>query len=143
MAEELSLDEARALMLKAIALGNVKCVDGKEEALSRMTLDGEPDFTITAVEMSEGNLRDNVGRWINFDWETLSAGFGSTLFALYDDGRVEINNECMGKNFIKAVLLECKNETVREKLLGLLEGAKLRDEPPSKSYKGVDDGAEA
>jgi hypothetical protein len=124
---DLTLDEARAAMLKAIELGNIRVAN--EEALARIALTN-PDFTLVSVEMTEGNLRNNDGRYVNFEWETVSAGFGNTLFAMYNDGRVEIDNECMGRKFIATVLEKCDDEVVREKLMKLLPNAKLYHEPP-------------
>lgn len=124
---ELSLDEARAAMLKAIELGNVTVAN--EAAMARIALNN-PDFTLVSVVMTDGDLRNKDGRYVDFEWETVSAGFGNTLFALYDDGRVEIDNECMGKKFIASVLDKCEDVAVREKLMKLLPDAKLYHEPP-------------
>jgi hypothetical protein len=113
---------------QAIKLGNVHIDPDKADTLSRMKINSKSDFTITFVEMTCG--KTEAGRWINFDWETQSAGFGSTVFYVHTNGYVEIENECMGKNFIKSVLLACEDETIKKELLELLDKAKLRDEPP-------------
>mgnify|MGYP001176812753 CR=1 FL=1 len=120
-------DEAKEKVVEAIKAGRVSFAPRAEESLARMSLDN-PDFTVTAVTMNEGNLRDNAGRWIGFEWETVSAGFGETVFCLYNDGRVEIDNEAMSRDFIKNVLAKCENEEIRERLLRLLPTAKLYDE---------------
>jgi hypothetical protein len=111
---------------QAIKLGNFHIDPDKADVLSRVKFNSEPDFTITSVKMTYG--KTEVGRYINFDWETQSAGFGSTVFYLRDNGHVEIENECMSKKFIKSVLLKCEDAIIKKELLAVLDEAKLRDE---------------
>lgn len=114
-------DKAKELIVKACKSGNVSIIEGKEDVFNRMQI-GNSDFTVTKVEFAgAGKMADNAGAWFSVEWETVSAGFGSLGFRFFNDGRVLIENECMGKEFIVSVLAK------------MVEGAELADKKPEKS----------
>lgn len=73
----------------------------------------DPDFTITGVEIRGVGFDTEpvdkaLGRTSCVDvvlaWATKSAGFGELSFRQYNDGRLEVHTEMLGRDFAGKVL---------------------------------------
>jgi hypothetical protein len=77
-----------------------ECMAGMAETMSGR---GKPDFTVTSAVVSHSGASDGCIGFV-IDWESKSAGFGQLAVSVYRDGRVKLDTECMGREFVKAVL---------------------------------------
>jgi hypothetical protein len=110
-------EEAKTKAVEAIKAGRVAFAPGVVEAINRMDLH-DPDFTIVGIRLRcWGPDVRNGGGGFRVEWDTVSAGFGSTAFYL-KDGKLRCDNEGMGPVFLKSVLA------------ALLERAELDDDHP-------------
>jgi hypothetical protein len=109
-------EEAKEKAVEAIKAGRVAFAPGVAEAINRMDLH-KPDFTITGTRLScWGKWEQNDGGF-EINWDTVSAGCGSTTFYL-KDGKLRCDNEGCGPIFLKSVLA------------ALLKSAELDDDHP-------------
>lgn len=60
-----------------------------------------------------GNGVDLIGSF-QLNWSVAGVGFGQFYFYTDEDGRVHIDNECMGKAFIKQVLNMMVDDAILE-----------------------------
>ena len=71
----------------------------------------DPDFTITNVKLHcAGKNRHSDGSFL-VQWETVSAGFGTTTFYI-KKGKVHCDNETMSRNFLKTVLNKLVDDAI-------------------------------
>lgn len=71
----------------------------------------KPDFTVTKVWLTE-DYREGL---IDVGWQTASAGFGHLSFK-NKDGQIVCSDECMGKEFVKEVLMTLVEKAVIENI---------------------------
>ena len=102
---------------KLAKLGKVVVRKKDAEAFSNIDL-SELDHTVTGAEIEQVWGRWRRGKNGNdggFDvaWQTKSAGFGHATFYL-KKGKLHCSNECMGREFLKAIMCRLVEEAILE-----------------------------
>lgn len=93
------------IMKRAILKGNVRISKEGEEVLAAMNPHDPERFTITDVKLDcWGPYKGNKSGFC-IHWVTKAAGFGSMTVYVDNDGKLKCDNEAMGKNFLKTVLV--------------------------------------
>lgn len=85
--------------------------DASPECVGRMmNSDGKPDWTVTRVRLDAWNKGSHGGPGFEVAYETWSAGFGTVTIYQDADGKLNCDNEAMGRTFLKAVLSKLIDE---------------------------------
>ena len=72
--------------------------------------DTAPDYTVTRTELTGAWAKQDergsstIEPGFEISWGTKSAGFGTLTFYVHTDGKLRVDNECMGKKFCGKVL---------------------------------------
>lgn len=102
--------EFEAEIMAIETLGDLKAFVAREDVqLTRSAL---------TVSVSGGDLYliDGVGAHsgarMTLDWAAKGTGFGQMSFYIGEDGKLHVDSECMGRHFIRSVLLRLADELV-------------------------------
>jgi hypothetical protein len=103
-------EEAKQAAVEAIKAGRVDMAPGFVESVNSMALEN-PDFTIVGIRLRCWGPNVRNGGGFRVEWDTVSAGFGSTAFYL-KDGKLRCDNEGMGREFLKSVLVDLVDRAI-------------------------------
>ncbi|MBC8740457.1 hypothetical protein F6X40_27865 [Paraburkholderia sp. UCT31] len=85
------------------AFANRKDVELTQNAVTAAVQGGRP-YRIDRVQALSGSLTLN--------WSAIGHGFGQLVFYVGEDGKLHADSECMGRHYLRSVLLRMADELV-------------------------------